>query len=95
MRDVIENEQSGEIECSDAENVTHLFSFLLIVLMALSFLSSNIRVPAASSTIPRISGGRMFKTYHRMSLTEASTLFRHTFVIFPCMIKKLGLFILS
>ena len=54
-------------------------SFFAIVFTALSFLSSNIRVPAASSTIPSISAGFMFKT----------------FVIFPCMMRKLGLLMLS
>ena len=54
-------------------------SFFVIVFIALSFLSSNILVPAASSTIPNISAAFIFKT----------------FVILPCIIKKFGLLILS
>lgn len=38
-------------------------SFLAIVFTAFSFRSSNILVPAASSIIPRISWGFMFKTF--------------------------------
>ena len=39
------------------------FSFLPIVFWALFLRSSNIRVPAASSTMPRISWGRMLRTW--------------------------------
>jgi hypothetical protein len=47
--------------------------------IAFSFLSSNILVPLASSTMPRISWGFMLSTL----------------VIFPCMMRKFGLLILS
>lgn len=50
-----------------------------MVLTALSLRSSNMRVPAASSTMPRISAGFMLRT----------------FVILPCMMRKLGLLMLS
>ena len=55
------------------------FSFLEIVEMADSFLSSNMRVPEASSIMARISGGFMFRTL----------------VILPCMMRKCGLLTLS
>ena len=53
--------------------------FFSIVFRAASFLDSNMRVPAASSIIPRISGGFMFRTL----------------VMRPCMIRKCGLFTFS
>ena len=53
--------------------------FLSSVLRAACFLDSNIRVPAASSTMLRISGGFIF----------------NTFVMRPCMMRKWGLFTLS
>ena len=55
------------------------FSFLEMVEMADSFLSSNMRVPEASSIMARISGGFMFRTL----------------VILPCMMRKCGLLTLS
>ena len=56
-----------------------LACFLSKVFRAACFLDSNILVPAASSTMLRISGGFMLRT----------------FVIRPCIIKKCGLFTLS
>ena len=53
--------------------------FLSNVFNAACFFDSNMRVPAASSTMLRISGGFMLST----------------FVMRPCMIKKCGLFTLS
>lgn len=55
------------------------FSFLAMVLSAASFLFSYMRVPAASSIMPRISGGFMLSTL----------------VMRPCMMRKCGLLTLS
>ena len=56
-----------------------LVCFLSSVLSAVSFLLSYILVPAASSSMDKISGGFMFST----------------FVIRPCMMRKCGLLTLS
>ena len=56
-----------------------LVSFFSIVSTALRFFVSNMRVPAASSIIPRISMGLMLSTL----------------VMRPCMMRKCGLFTLS
>lgn len=56
-----------------------LLCFFSIVLRAFSFFCSNIRVPAASSSMPRISGGFILST----------------FVIRPCIIRKCGLWIFN
>jgi hypothetical protein len=62
-----------------------------MVLIPLSLRSSNIRVPAASSTMLRISCGRMFKTLNRNEAIGVG----FALVIFLCRITKLGLLILS
>ena len=52
-----------------------LVSFFSMILIDCCFLSSNIRVPAASSIMPSVSAGFMLST----------------FVIRPCMMRKCGL----
>jgi hypothetical protein len=74
---------------------TTFFSFFSIVFSAFIFFISNMRVPAASSTMLRISGGFMFKTRtneerHRLEEEKARLEPRKKvpLVILPCMIKK-------
>ena len=58
---------------------TIFVSFFSIVSIAFRFFVSNMRVPAASSIMPRISIGFMLST----------------FVMRPCMMRKCGLLTLS